>query len=116
MCCSVCNVVQGCAVCCRVLQYVAAVLQPETCIRLPTCNSSVFVAVNCSVLQCDAVCCSVLQCAAVCCSVLQCVAECDLHQIMNMQCYRVALRCSVLQCAAVCCSVTHCVAVCGSLL
>ena len=52
------------AVCCNVLQCVAAgcsVLQ-GLCVK------------DICVLQCVAVCCSVLQCVAVCCSVLQCVA------------------------------------------
>ena len=53
----------GCRVCCRVLQCAAV-----GCIGLQR------VAACCSVLQRVAACCSVLQCVAVCCSVLQCVA------------------------------------------
>ena len=57
-----------------------------------------------------AVCCRVLQCVAVCCSVLQCAAVwCSV-----MQC--VAVCCSVLQCVAVYCGVVQCVAVCCSAL
>ena len=56
------------AVCCSVLQRVAA------CCSVLQC-----VVVCCSVLQCVAMCCSVLQCVAVCCSVLQCVAVCCIH-------------------------------------
>ena len=55
----------GCCVCCSVLQCVAV-----------GCSVLQCVAVCCSVLQCVAVCCSVLQCGAACCSVLQCVAVC----------------------------------------
>jgi len=60
-------VLQGVAVCCRVLQCVAV------CCRVLQC-----VAVCCSVLQCVALC-SVLQCVAVCCSV-QCVVVCCIQQ------------------------------------
>ena len=63
------------AVCCSVLQRVAA------CCRVPVSQCVVIVSnVVDSVLQC-------VQCAAVCCNVLQYVAVCG----------------SVLQCVAVCC-------------
>jgi len=74
------------AVCCSVLQYVAA------CYIF----SRVLLPLNLFfVLQCAAVCCGVLHCVAVCCSVVRYVAG----------------RCGVLLCIAVCCSVLRCVAV-----
>jgi len=75
-------VLQCVAVCCSVLQCVAAThcsaLQrycntPQhtncwrSCSRGCDCSWSHGVAVCCSVLQCFAVCCSVVQCVAVCC-------------------------------------------------
>jgi len=66
------SVLQCVAVCCSVLQRIAAAL---LCIRiyLTICSLSslLIYTVCCSVLQCVAVCCDVLQCVAVCCSVLQ---------------------------------------------
>ena len=59
------SVSQCVAVCCSVLQCVAA---DE--------NEELWVRVRCSVLQCIAVCCGVLQCVAVCCSALHYVAVC----------------------------------------
>jgi len=83
----------------RVLQYVAVCCSVLECDTVH-CNVLQCIAVCCGVLQCDvmccSVCCSVLQCVAVCCGVLQCDVMC----------------CSVLQCVAVCCSVLQCVAVC----
>jgi len=92
------------AVCCNVLQCVAARV---SCPRPPCCVLQC-VAVCCSVLQCVAVCCSVLECwqrvgsvFIVCCSVLQCVAA-------RVSCPRLptspAVCCRALQCAAICCS------------
>jgi len=68
--------VTGGAVCCSVLQCVAAC---------------------CSVLQCVPVCSSLFRCVPMCCSVLQCVARC--HSVL--QC--VTVCCSVLHCIVVCC-------------
>jgi len=66
-----CSVLQCVAACCSVLQCVAArhlgdysVIAPRRILVQVMC-----VAVCCSVLQCVAVCSSVLQCVAVCCSV-----------------------------------------------
>jgi len=56
-------VLQCVAVCCSVLQCVAACMPRD----LPA--NSPGVSVHDSVLQCVTVCCSVLQCVAVCCSV-----------------------------------------------
>ena len=84
-----------CAVCCSVLQCVAAC---------------------CSVLQCAAVCRNVLQCVAACCSVLRCVAVCcSVAQCVAVGCSALrcdAVWCSVLQCGAVRCSGVQCVEVC----
>ena len=55
------------AVCCSVLQCVLAKISFST-------YFSLFIALQCSALQCIAVCCSVLQCIAVYCSLLQCVS------------------------------------------
>jgi len=57
------STVQGVAVCCSVLQYVAGIL---SLIQWAKHRN-----VCCSVLQCVAVCCSVLQCVVVNCFVLQ---------------------------------------------
>jgi len=62
-------VLQCVAVCCSVLQCVAASSQSDVCeVLIDLMVSHVIEA------KCVAVCCSVLQCVAVCCSVLQCVA------------------------------------------
>jgi len=90
------------AVCCSVLQCVAA------CCRIEGSRSDMIacacgggdtgagVAVCCSVLQRVAACCSVLQCVVVCCRVLQYVAECckgdtvagvpEMIQLLVLQC------------------------------
>ena len=79
-----------------------------------------FLAVCCSVAQCNTVCSSMLQCVAVCSSVLQWSTDAFAIAIVH-QC--VAVCCSVLQCSRVCplrrfhcCSVSQCVAVCHSVL
>jgi len=63
-------------------------------------ETSLSVAVRCSVLHCFTVRCSVLQCVAVCCSVLYCVAR-SLRVQSHIRCL------NVLQCVAVCCRVLH---------
>ena len=62
------SVLQCVAVCCSVLQYVAA--DDDVGGRLSAAHPLHYS----HILFCVAVCCSVLQCVAVCCSVLQCVA------------------------------------------
>jgi len=92
------------ALCCSVLQCVAAALQ--------------CVAVRCSVLQCVAACygsvrsplCKVLQCVVVCCSALHCfVVCCSMLQQRKITTLQSSFRSwrlyySVLQCVTVCCS------------
>ena len=100
---SLCSVLPLCvAVWCSLLQCVAVRGNGSSLCRvLP-----LFVTVCCSVLQYVAVWCSVLQCDAACCSVLQCVAV-TLHGSSFYSVFPlcVAVCCSVLQCVAVCCSV-----------
>jgi len=79
-------VLQYVAVCCSMLQCVAA-----------------YVYHCCGVLQRDAVCCSMLQCVAVCCS----------RHVPLLRC--VAVYCSMLHCVAVCCSKLQYDAACCSL-
>jgi len=106
---------QGAAVCCSVLQRVAA-----CCSVLQVCCS--VIAVCCSVLQYLAVCCcSVLQCAAVLysmqwlppanqqhCNTLQHIATTNVTHTLGEFASRGSVCCSVLQCVAVllqyCCS------------
>jgi len=117
------------AVCCSVLQYVAA--QHTAALLAHTYSVQFLVGVWFGVLQCAAVCvvvcCSVLQCVSwyvavccsVCCGMLQCAALCAVVCCSVLQCvlWYVAVSCSVccimLQCAAVCvvvcCSVPQCV-------
>jgi len=111
------------AVCCSVLQCVAAPLVKalttvHVFARLPVvcCGVLQRVAVCCSVLQCVAVCYSVLQCVAVCCSVLQCVAACcsvlrsriKARATVHMFARLPVVCCNSLQCVVVCC--VQCVA------
>jgi len=131
------------AVCCSVLQRVAAcrsMLQRLQCV-FNTLSTWMQIAIGsrlyCSaMLQCVVLCCSVLQCIAVRCSALQCVAACLRYTVdliadrdwvtllqvccsAMMQCVAfcyVAVCCRVLQCVAVCYSVLQCVAVCCSVL
>jgi len=68
------------AVCCSVLQRVAACFNVLQCVAV-SCS------VCCSALQCVVVCCSVLQhvaCVAVCCSVSQCVAACCIFSLVSL--------------------------------
>ena len=87
------------AVCCNVLQCVAA------CCTL-----------CCIVLQCaqDDGLQSVLQCVAVCWRVLHCAIACCTRCCNVSQC--IALCCTMLHCVALCCTVLHCVALCYSVL
>ena len=79
------------AVCCSVLQCVAALLyQAFAAFSLACAGDDARWK-----LHCVAVCCSVLQCVAMCCSALQCVAN-TAHGEADKVC------CSVLQCVAVC--------------
>ena len=76
VCCSVIRIldsflIQGVAVCCSVLQ---------------------FVAVRCSALQCVTVCCGVLQYVAVCCSVIR-----ILDSVCSSVLQYIAVRCSTMQ-------------------
>ena len=94
--------VRVCAVCCSVLQCVAA---------------SQCVAVCCSVLQCVAVCCSVslhgtrirsvLQRFAVCCSVSHCVAVCCSLSLHGTRVCWNATRCHVQRTATHCSTLQH---------
>jgi len=92
------QVLQCVAVCCSVLQCVAALWAAGVLWHDPAC---------CSVLQRVAVCCSVWQRIAVCCKVFTSLCSAwAVSQSSVLQC--VAVRRSVLQmlqCVAVCCSV-----------
>ena len=88
----------GVAVCCSVLQYVAAChsVLPRVAAR----GAQTSVTVCCSVLQCVTVCYSVLQCVAVCCNVVQCIAARGAQTGVAVCCcvlLRVAAFCNVLQ-------------------
>jgi len=118
----VCSVLQYVAVCCSVLQCVAAyVAQGGVATAAGSMRAaSIEFCACCSVLQCVTVCCSVLQCVAcvavccMCCSVLQCAVA---HRRPNIELERlqficerqVIAWCSVLQYVAMCCHVLQCV-------
>jgi len=120
------------ALCCSVLQCVAADVCESHPVHAPVTLLSVtpHVIATTGVLQCVAVCCSVLQCVAVCCSMLQYAAQrvavcCSVLQrdVVStplsvtfrilaarsaLQC--VAMLCSVLQLVEMCCSIAkHCI-------
>ena len=111
------------AVCCSVLQRVAAcgsVLQFQS-MRYPPWRPRAWCKyagvrveffISNTWRESRALCCMyvVVQCVSLGCSVYAWVAVC----IVVLQC--VAVYCSVLQCVAVCCSVMQCVAVCCSVL
>ena len=107
------------AVCCSVLQGVAACSNVSSRLNIQG-NSGVCVVAFvecCRVLQFVAVCCRVMLCVEVCCSVLkrQLVPQFTTENVCdNGMC--VAVCCSVLQCATLCCSVLQCVTVCYSVL
>jgi len=97
------------AVCCSVLQCVAA-----CCTLLLRILLLCLVIASCKVyymLPCVAMGCSVLKCGAMCCSVSGGTVRSGKHK----QCEHVSKMCHVLPCVAVCCSV-QCVAVCCSVL
>ena len=97
VCCSVLQCVaacgtawQCCAVCCRLLRSLKTIVQWHWR-RAGRCIDRYV-----------AVCCSVLRCCSVCCSMLRCL---DAIVQWHWMC------CSVLQCVAVCCSVLQCVTI-----
>jgi len=104
-------VLQCVAVCCSVLQCVAAEAKSsQQSIKL--CSTCVCVAVCCNVLQWIAVRCSALQCVAVCCSVLQ-LRQRHKHIPQNSAAPVYVLQCIAMRVAvyvAVCCSVLQFVA------
>jgi len=124
-------VLQCVAMCCSVLQCVAALPcsivggPRETRDSQTTWRILQWVGVCCSVLQCVAVCCSVLQCAAVCCNLYVVVSQEGHERLVIQKHLHVfeldvadrkfhlynAVRCSVVQCVAVRRSVLQCVAV-----
>ena len=72
-----CGVSQYVAVCCSVMQCVAARVASRVSNTLDgTQRFATDSTVCCSLYQCVAVCIRVLQCVAVRCSVLQCVVQC----------------------------------------
>jgi len=80
-------VLQCAAVCCSVLQDVAACCCVNsicacTCVHMHT---SKLITVCCSMLQCVTACCSVLQCVAVCCSVTWIVAHTHMRMHTSKQ-------------------------------
>jgi len=99
------SVLQCVAVCCSVLQFIAAVLQCVAVVLQLCCDCGAACAsfnllmsalACCSVLQCVCVCCS---CVAGCCSECQCVPhECFITLQRVAVCFSVLqLRCRVLQ-------------------
>jgi len=81
------------AVCCSVLQRVAACCRVSATRKTMHTDRSIHTRLDtCSMLQCVTVCGCMSQLATVCCG------DC------------VAVRCGVLQCVALCCSVVQCVA------
>jgi len=95
------------AVCCSVLQLIAA------CCSAP--HSGRTTATTLHITQyLNTMCCSVLQCVAVCCSVLQCVAV--LLGLVALLQWRCASRSIIKQCVAVFWSALQCVAICCNVL
>jgi len=93
------------AVCCGLMQSVAACFDVWQCEHMRVCERRVDNdAVCCGVLHgylLEQQCYSVLQCGAVCCSVLQCVAVCCSVSMQEYMREESGLCCSMLQCFAV---------------
>jgi len=106
-------VLQYVAVCCSVLQRIAACV---VCVlqcalqRLLVANRTHYLSC-CSMLQCVAVCCSVLQRIAAC---VVCVLQCALQRRALLVANRTHYLscCIMLHCVAVCCSVLQRIAAC----
>jgi len=101
------------AVCCIVLQYVAAS-------TFSALSSLLYISQNVTSHSASCTNCRVSQSVAGCCRALQCVAACTFSALSNLSCILQSVtshsascaNCSVLQRSAGCCRALQCVAVC----